>query len=155
MKPVTDCKIRTACRARQLPTLPCSSRGRDRKWTKTKDGSRSRAAAPPSASVEDNPKLILPQGLYCETIYKTQRRPTRTVWVGPVPIGSEHPIARQTMTTTDTKNVDATVEQVRTNEGKKKSERVQAKEKIYLSSLDARETKSWRLQVRSTPLILG
>jgi len=112
MKPVTDCKIRTACRARQLPTLPCSSRGRDRKWTKTKDGSRSRAAAPPSASVEDNPKLILPQGLYCETIYKTQRRPTRTVWVGPVPIGSEHPIARQTMTTTDTKNVDATVEQV-------------------------------------------
>ena len=63
-------------------------------------------------SVEGTPQLILPQGLYCETIYKTQRRPTSTVWVGPVPIGSEHPIARQTMTTTDTKNVDATVEQV-------------------------------------------
>ena len=29
-----------------------------------------------------------------------------------MPIGSEHPIARQTMTTTDTKDVDATVEQV-------------------------------------------
>ena len=31
---------------------------------------------------------------------------------GKVPIGSEHRIARQTMTTTDTRNVQATVEQV-------------------------------------------
>jgi hypothetical protein len=30
-----------------------------------------------------------------------------------VPIGSEHPIALQTMTTTDTRDVKATVEQVR------------------------------------------
>lgn len=49
---------------------------------------------------------------YCESIFQTKRRPTRTVWVGPVPVGSEHPIARQTMTTTDTKDVDATVDQV-------------------------------------------
>ena len=76
----------------------------------TKKGRSSRLRAAPS--MEGTPKLILPEGLYCETIYKTQRRPTSTVWVGNVPIGSEHPIARQTMTTTDTKNVDATVEQV-------------------------------------------
>ena len=76
----------------------------------TKKGRSSRLRAAPS--MEGTPKLILPEGLYCETIYKTQRRPSSTVWVGNVPIGSEHPIARQTMTTTDTKNVDATVEQV-------------------------------------------
>lgn len=33
--------------------------------------------------------------------------------VGPVKIGSEHPVALQTMTTTDTRNVQATVDQVR------------------------------------------
>lgn len=37
----------------------------------------------------------------------------RTVWAGKVPIGSEHPIACQTMGTTDTRDVMATVEQVR------------------------------------------
>jgi hypothetical protein len=37
----------------------------------------------------------------------------RTVLVGKVPIGSEHPIACQTMCTTDTRDVMATVEQVR------------------------------------------
>ncbi|CAM9820931.1 unnamed protein product, partial [Discosporangium mesarthrocarpum] len=49
---------------------------------------------------------------YCEDTQVAKRRPTRTVWVGKVPIGSEHRIARQTMTTTDTKDVEATVEQV-------------------------------------------
>jgi len=80
-------------------------------------GSRGKKARHASRVVRTNasssePKLILPEGLYCESTHKTHRRPTRTVWAGPVPIGSEHPIARQTMTTTDTKNVDATVEQV-------------------------------------------
>lgn len=32
--------------------------------------------------------------------------------IGPVKVGSEHPIALQTMTTTDTRDVEATVEQV-------------------------------------------
>merc|ERR1719160_1267681 len=63
------------------------------------------AVAPSSAP-------IMPKGGYCVDTTRTVRRKTRTVWVGPVPIGSEHPIAKQTMTTTDTKNVDATVEQV-------------------------------------------
>lgn len=50
---------------------------------------------------------------YCEDTVATKRRPTRTVWAGKVPIGSEHRIARQTMTTTNTNDVDATVAQAR------------------------------------------
>ncbi|CAM9322521.1 unnamed protein product, partial [Phaeothamnion confervicola] len=49
---------------------------------------------------------------YCESVYETRRRPTRTVWAGKVPIGSEHRIALQTMTTTDTRDVAKTVDQV-------------------------------------------
>ena len=41
-----------------------------------------------------------------------QRRQTVTVWVGDVPIGSSHPVVVQSMTNTDTADVDATVEQV-------------------------------------------
>ena len=54
----------------------------------------------------------VPRQKYCESINKTVRRKTRTVMVGNVPLGSEHPIRIQTMTTTDTKDVAATVEQV-------------------------------------------
>ena len=50
---------------------------------------------------------------YCEDTLATKRRPTRTVWAGKVPIGSEHRIARQTMTTTNTNDIDATVAQAR------------------------------------------
>ncbi|GMP88969.1 hypothetical protein CsSME_00040749 [Camellia sinensis var. sinensis] len=56
--------------------------------------------------------LLVPRQKYCESIHKTVRRKTRTVMVGNVAIGSEHPIKIQTMTTTDTKDVAATVEQV-------------------------------------------
>uniref|UniRef100_A0A2P2M3H3 4-hydroxy-3-methylbut-2-en-1-yl diphosphate synthase (ferredoxin), chloroplastic n=1 Tax=Rhizophora mucronata TaxID=61149 RepID=A0A2P2M3H3_RHIMU len=56
--------------------------------------------------------LLVPRQKYCESIHKTIRRKTRTVMVGNVPLGSEHPIRIQTMTTTDTKDVTATVEQV-------------------------------------------
>ncbi len=41
-----------------------------------------------------------------------QRRQTVTVWVGDVPIGSSHPVVVQSMTNTDTADVEATVEQV-------------------------------------------
>eukprot|EP00775_Hariotina_reticulata_P001011 gene1011-1343_t len=54
-------------------------------------------------------ELVIPK--YCEAIHQTRRRPTRTVTIGPVKVGSEHPIALQTMTTTDTRNVQATVDQ--------------------------------------------
>nr|WP_234555048.1 flavodoxin-dependent (E)-4-hydroxy-3-methylbut-2-enyl-diphosphate synthase [Thermus caliditerrae] len=40
------------------------------------------------------------------------RRPTPTVWVGRVPLGSAHPIAVQSMTNTPTADVEATVAQV-------------------------------------------
>lgn len=40
------------------------------------------------------------------------RRKTRTVMVGDVALGSDHPIRIQTMTTSDTKDVAATVDEV-------------------------------------------
>ncbi|KAG6498411.1 hypothetical protein ZIOFF_046324 [Zingiber officinale] len=56
--------------------------------------------------------LLVPRQKYCESLYKTVRRKTRTVMVGNVALGSEHPIRVQTMTTSDTKDVDKTVEEV-------------------------------------------
>ncbi len=41
-----------------------------------------------------------------------KRNPTRSVRVGSISIGSQHPIAVQSMTATHTRNIDATVEQV-------------------------------------------
>ncbi len=40
------------------------------------------------------------------------RRPTVTTWVGSVPVGSAHPIVVQSMTNTDTADVEATASQV-------------------------------------------
>ena len=48
---------------------------------------------------------------YCESYVESRRRPTHTVWIGKVPVGSEHPLALQTMTTTNTRDVEATVTQ--------------------------------------------
>lgn len=56
--------------------------------------------------------LLVPRQKYCESVHKTVRRKTRTVMVGNVTLGSEHPIRIQTMTTSDTKDVAGTVEQV-------------------------------------------
>src|ERR1051325_6448619 len=39
------------------------------------------------------------------------RRPTPAVFVGPVPVGSRHPIVVQAMTNTDTADVEATAAQ--------------------------------------------
>jgi len=49
---------------------------------------------------------------YCEDLYTVVRRKTRTVTCGPIKFGSDHPIVRQTMATTNTADVDATIEQV-------------------------------------------
>ena len=51
-------------------------------------------------------------GKYCEDLSKVVRRKTRTVTAGPVKFGSEHPIVRQTMGTTSTKDVKGTIDQV-------------------------------------------
>ena len=40
------------------------------------------------------------------------RRKTPTVWVGHVPVGGDHPVAVQSMTNTDTADVDATAAQI-------------------------------------------
>ncbi|CAJ1970169.1 unnamed protein product [Cylindrotheca closterium] len=49
---------------------------------------------------------------YCEDLHLVTRRKTRTVECGPIKFGSDHPIVRQTMATTDTADVDGTIEQV-------------------------------------------
>ena len=54
----------------------------------------------------------MPTGKYCVNHAETVRRKTRTVNVGNVKIGSEHPIVKQTMTTSDTRDVEATVAEV-------------------------------------------
>jgi len=49
---------------------------------------------------------------YCADLKEVTRRKTRTVNCGPIKFGSDHPIVRQTMATTNTADVDATIEQV-------------------------------------------
>jgi len=56
---------------------------------------------------------FLPDGLYCVDNTQTIRRKTRTVTIGNVKMGSDHPIVRQTMTTSDTRDVEATVAEVK------------------------------------------
>ncbi len=55
--------------------------------------------------------LITEQPLYCESLTSYHRRLTREVRVGDVPLGGTHPVRVQSMTTTDTMNTRATVEQ--------------------------------------------
>ena len=55
---------------------------------------------------------LVPKQKYCESVYQTRRRKTRTVMVGNVALGSDHPMRIQTMTTSDTKDVAKTVEEV-------------------------------------------
>lgn len=62
--------------------------------------------------VSEGSPLLVPRQKYCESVHKTIRRKTRTVMIGNVALGSDHPIRIQTMTTSDTKNVAATVEEV-------------------------------------------
>jgi len=63
-------------------------------------------------STADLAKQIEGYKKYCESVDKTVRRPTSTVEIGPVKVGSEHPLAVQTMTTTNTFDVRASVDQV-------------------------------------------
>nr|AOV62778.1 4-hydroxy-3-methylbut-2-enyl diphosphate synthase [Morus alba] len=63
-------------------------------------------------STSEGSPLLVPRQKYCESLHKTVRRKTRTVMVGNVALGSEHPIRIQTMTTSDTKDVAGTVEEV-------------------------------------------
>lgn len=49
---------------------------------------------------------------YCESIFETRRFRTREVKVGNIGIGGDNPIRMQSMTTSPTRDVEATVEQV-------------------------------------------
>jgi len=49
---------------------------------------------------------------YLESVYKTKRWKTREVMVGNVGVGGNHPIRIQSMTTSDTRNVSATTDQI-------------------------------------------
>ncbi|MBS0620480.1 MAG: (E)-4-hydroxy-3-methylbut-2-enyl-diphosphate synthase [Verrucomicrobia bacterium] len=49
---------------------------------------------------------------YCESIYQTKRWKTREVLIGKVGIGGNHPIRIQSMTTSNTRDVLATIEQI-------------------------------------------
>lgn len=68
-------------------------------------------AAAATEIVVPSKELVIPK--YCESTHQTRRRPTRTIKVGNVDVGSAHKIVLQTMTTTDTRNVQATVDQVK------------------------------------------
>lgn len=85
-----------------------SSRGRALVAKSSSTGSDTMELEPSS---EGSP-LLVPRQKYCESIHQARRRKTRTVMVGNVPLGSDHPIRIQTMTTSDTKDVAKTVEEV-------------------------------------------
>lgn len=49
---------------------------------------------------------------YCKSIYKTKRWKTREVMVGKVGVGGNNPIRIQSMTTSNTRDVEATIDQI-------------------------------------------
>lgn len=49
---------------------------------------------------------------YCESIFETRRRKTREVLVGKVGVGGNNPIRIQSMTTSNTRDVQATMDQI-------------------------------------------
>lgn len=49
---------------------------------------------------------------YCEFIYQTKRRVTREVMVGNVGVGGDNPVRIQSMTTSSTRDVEATINQI-------------------------------------------
>lgn len=51
------------------------------------------------------------EGIYCNSLTRYERLQTREVLIGDVPMGAHHPIRVQSMTTTDTMDTRATVEQ--------------------------------------------
>lgn len=49
---------------------------------------------------------------YCESVYSTKRRKTREVMIGHVGVGKDNPVRIQSMTTSSTRDVPATVDQI-------------------------------------------
>lgn len=107
---IVSTSVRTTMKC-SLPSVPSTSRLSGPPSCGTKAVRNVKAAAATSELIVPPIDLIVPK--YCESSYQTRRRPTRTVTIGNVKVGSEHRIALQTMTTTDTRNVQATVDQVK------------------------------------------
>jgi (E)-4-hydroxy-3-methylbut-2-enyl-diphosphate synthase len=55
--------------------------------------------------------IIRMEKKYCESVFKTMRRPTREVFVGHVGVGGNNPVRIQSMTTSSTRDVEATIAQ--------------------------------------------
>ena len=91
------------------PTTPA-------KLTLGKGRANSGRAAPRMASANQAMEKKIQQAKdlmkYCDSVYTTQRRKTSTVTCGDVKIGSDHPIALQTMTTAMTTDVQGSIDQV-------------------------------------------
>uniref|UniRef100_A0A7S0KIH5 4-hydroxy-3-methylbut-2-en-1-yl diphosphate synthase (ferredoxin), chloroplastic n=1 Tax=Ostreococcus mediterraneus TaxID=1486918 RepID=A0A7S0KIH5_9CHLO len=88
-------------------------RGRARRsGTTTRRVVQPRAQAVSQEYAMNENGVLMPTGKYCVNHAETVRRKTRTVNVGNVKIGSEHPIVKQTMTTSDTRDVAKTVAEV-------------------------------------------
>ena len=49
---------------------------------------------------------------YCKSTYKTKRWKTREVMVGEVGVGGNNPIRIQSMTTSNTRDIEATIDQI-------------------------------------------
>lgn len=49
--------------------------------------------------------------LFCDSLFQYKRRVTNDVFIGNIPLGSKYPIRIQTMTTTNTLDIESTVEQ--------------------------------------------
>jgi (E)-4-hydroxy-3-methylbut-2-enyl-diphosphate synthase len=98
-----------------VPNPTSSSRTTSLRMSTTEDARPNTASDilwTPSWKNGDRDTLVGPLGKYCENLYEVSRRKTRTVTCGPVNFGSDHPIVRQTMATTDTANVEASIEQI-------------------------------------------
>lgn len=50
---------------------------------------------------------------YCEAIFKTKRWKTREVMIGNVGVGGDNPIRIQSMTTSNTRDIEATIDQIK------------------------------------------
>jgi (E)-4-hydroxy-3-methylbut-2-enyl-diphosphate synthase len=66
----------------------------------------------PSIKSGARDEILGPITDYCEDLSKVVRRKTRTVECGPIKFGSEHPIVRQTMATTNTADVEGSIDQI-------------------------------------------
>ncbi|GFE54974.1 4-hydroxy-3-methylbut-2-en-1-yl diphosphate synthase [Babesia ovis] len=87
------------------------SRGHGR-LQKALKASSSSSMSPGSGSNLTNTLISVSDNIYCESVTERIRLPTRTVRIGNVTIGGNNPIALQTMTSSDTYDTDATVEQI-------------------------------------------